>query len=188
MFWLIAPLLLFIFIFYPDKIKKITLYIVDYNKKEAILKIIYDGHEIANYTFKDFMHLKEYVTCDFILYSIPVDNEKYDNYVLRYESVEDVLEVEYTSLKSIELTDVNIIVNETKTYPVDFGRDQYFINGNVLFDRKFVTWYLKSNVQLESDDDYRVVFRDQENNLINLPDYCYILIKKNNYVIVNLIN
>ena len=191
MFWLIiAPLLLFVYFFYPEQIKKIRLYLFAYTKPEPMLKIIYDGEELANYTFKDFLHFKKYITCDFILYSIPIEHEKFDNYVLRYESVEDVLAVEYTSLKSIELTDVHIIVNESETYPIDFGRNQYFINGNVLFDRKFLKWYLKmhQNVYLDSEDDYRLIFRDHKKKNIILPDYCYLLLKKNNYVVVNLIN
>jgi len=190
MFWFIASLLLCFDYFYLNQIKKISLYLFVHKKPEAILKIIYNGEEIANYKINDFLNKKCYITYDFILYSIPVENEKYDNYVLRYESIEDILEVEYTSLKCIELTDLHIIINETEKYTFDFGRDQYFINGNVLFDRKFLQWYLKvhHNVQLERDDDYRVIFRDNENKFIRLPDYCYILIKKNNYVVVNLIN
>lgn len=191
MFWLIIPTLLMCFdYFYLNQIKKISLYLFGYKKPEATLKIIYDGEEIANYRINDFLNKKCYITYDFILYSIPVENEKYDNYVLRYENLDDILEVEYTSLKSIELTDLYIIVNETEKYPIDLGRNQYFINGNVLFDRPFLRWHLNvhCNVQLESDDVYRVIFRDNENKLIALPDYCYILIKNNNYLVVNLIN
>ena len=181
MFWFIsAPLLLFIYYFY--NIIKIILY----NKPEAMLKIIYDGEEIANYTFEEFLYFKKYITCDFILYSIPVKN---DNYVVRYERVEDVLKVEYTSLKCLELTDVHIIINDSETYPIDFGRHQYYINGNVLFDRKFLKWYLKVNHKVCLDEDeYKVTFRDHENKFITLPDYCYLLIKRNKYIIINLIN
>ena len=182
MFWLIiAPFLLFIYFFY--NIKKINLY----KKPEAILKIIYNGEEIANYTFEEFLNNKNSIICDFILYSIPVNN---DIYVLRYESIEDVLEVEYTSLKCLELTDVHIRVNDIETYPIDFGRHKYCINGNVLFDRKFMKWYLNvfCNSDLEEVDDYKVTFRDNEKKLVTLPDYCYLLIKRNKYIIVNFIN
>ena len=182
MFWLIiAPFLLFIYFFY--NIKKINLY----KNPEAILKIIYNGEEIANYTFEEFLNNKNSIICDFILYSIQVKN---DTYVLRYESIEDVLEVEYTSLKCLELTDVNIIINDSETYPIDFGRHQYYINGNVLFDRKFLKWYLNvfCNSRLAEMDDYKVTFRDHEKKLITLPDYCYLLIKRNKYIIINLIN
>ena len=110
--------------------------------------------------------------------------------MLRYESIEDVLEVEYTSLKCLELTDVHIRVNDIETYPIDFGRHKYCINGNVLFDRKFMKWYLNvfCNSDLEEVDDYKVTFRDNEKKLVTLPDYCYLLIKRNKYIIVNFIN
>lgn len=180
MFWLIAPFLLFVYFFYQNK----------KNNTEAMLKIIYDGEEVANYTFKEFSNKKKYITYDFILYSIPVEDEKYENYVLRYENAEDVLAVEYTSLKHIELTDVQIRVNDIETYTINFGRNQYFINGNVLFDRNFLKWYLNVlfGIHLAEKDNYRVTFNDHEKNSITLPDYCYLLIKNNNYIIVNLIS
>jgi hypothetical protein len=192
MFWLIiAPVLLFIYFFYPEKIKKIIISLTSYNKQEAILTIVYDGAEIGNYTFTEFLKKKDSMTYDFILYKIPLLNHPiYDNYVLRYENIVDVLKVEYTSLKWLELTDVHMIVNETETYPIDFGRNQYYINGNILFDRQFLKWYLNvyHHIQLAEEDDYRVNFRDHEKKCITLPDYCYLYIKKNNYVIVNLIH
>jgi hypothetical protein len=174
MFWLIAPFLLFIYFFYRNK----------KNNTEAMLKIIYDGEEVANYTFKEFSNKKKYITYDFILYSIPVED---DNYVLRYDDADDILAVEYTSLKCIELTDVQIRVNDIETYTIDFGRNQYFINGNVLFDRKFLKWYLNMfcGIHLAEEDKYRITFNDPEKKSINLPDYCYLLIKRNNYIIVN---
>ncbi len=152
-----------------------------------MLKIIYDGEEVANYTFKEFSNKKKYITYDFILYSIPVEDEKYDNYVLRYEHADDVLAVEYTSLKCIELMDVQIRVNDIETYTIDFGRNQYSINGNVLFDRIFLKWYLNMfcGIHLAEEDKYRITFSDHEKKLITLPDYCYLLIKNNNYIIIN---
>ena len=178
MFWLIlTPFLLFIYFFYPNK----------KNNTKAVLKIIYDGEEVANYTFKEFLNKKKYITYDFILYNIPIDN---DIYVLRYEDADDVLEVEYTSLKSLELKDVYIKVNDREIYSIYFGRNKYFINGNVLFDRKFLKWYLNvfCNRHLAEEDHYTIIFSDHEKKSITLPDYCYILIKRNNYVVVNMIN
>ena len=176
MLWLLAPFLLFIYFFYSNK-----------KNTKAMLKIIYDGEEVANYTFEEFSSKKKYITYDFILYSIPVEDEKYDYYVLRYENADDVLAVEYTSLKCVELTDVQLRVNDIETYTINFGRNQYFINGNVLFDRNFLKWYLNMfcGIHLAEEDKYRVTFSDHEKNSITLPDYCYILIKNNNYIIVN---
>ena len=191
--WAITPIVLGIEYFYPNKIKKFigTLSHYLYKVPEANIKIILDGEVVANYSFDVFLERKKNIVYDFILYTIPAQhNKKYDNYVLRYDNADDIVPVKYTGMKSIELTDFLVIIDETDCYPIDFGRTQYLVNGNVLFDRTFLKWYLNDyyNVLLNDRTNYRINFRDPEKKIINLPDYCYLLIKKNNFIIVNLIN
>jgi hypothetical protein len=181
---LFAPILTHLFIeyFYSIKIKKIP----------TIIKIIYDGNQIETYEINDFLQLKNYITLnyDYILYEIPFDgNEHYDTYVLRYETINDVYLIEYNSMKIIDLTDMHVIVNETEKYSINFGRSQYMLPGNVLFDRKFMKWYLNMycHTTLHETDTYKYTFRDHKMKFITLPDYCYLLLKKNNYTIVNYI-
>jgi hypothetical protein len=162
--------------------------------RHASLTIIANGNEVAKYSFSEFKAEREkekLPAYDFILYDIPVKVkdplDKYDTYVVRYEKAADVLDLEYTPVKCIELNTVQINVNHT-SYTVDFGRKQYMLNGNVLFDRDFVKWYLNSNnIRLESEDKYTVTFFDQTMNYITLPDSCYLYIKNNNYEIVNVL-
>lgn len=165
--------------------------------RQASLKVIANGNEVAKYSFPEFQAEREkekLPAYDFILYDIPVKVndplDKYDTYVVRYEKAADVLDLEYTNttVKPIELNMVQININHT-SYTVDFGRKQYMLNGNVLFDRDFLKWYLNvhSNIRLESEDKYTVTFFDQHMNYITLPDSCYLYIKNNNYEIVNVL-
>ena len=162
---------------------------------KATIKFICDGEEISNYSFTDFNKIKKTFkkNFDFILYEIPIKKDnyaKYDNYVVRYENVGDVIPIEYNSLKCFELNMIQVTINEaTDPVAIDLGRTQYMINGNVLFDRPFLKWFLNKNCSyiLNQDDKYVITFIDHEMNYITLPDYCYLLVKKNGYDIVNII-
>ena len=63
------------------------------------------------------------------------------------------------------------------------------MSGNILFDRVFLKWYLNKycNTLLDSTDKYIITFIDHDMNYITLQDYCYLLIKKNGYDIVNVV-
>jgi len=161
---------------------------------KTMIKFICDGNEITTFSFDEFVKYKNKtnINYDFILCEIPIvkkDNyEKYDTYVLRYENINDIMSVEYNSLKCFELNMIEMKVLTKETYNIDLGRNQYIINGNVLFDRKFMKWYLNMycNVILDDEDRYIITFIDHNMNYITLPDYCYLLIRKNSYDIVNL--
>ena len=109
---------------------------------------------------------------------------------MRYERIADVLPIEYNSLKCIELNMLQMTINGADIpITIDLGRTQYMINGNVLFDRPFLKWYLnmRCHISLEPEDKYLITFIDHEMNYITLPDSCYLLVKKNGYDIVNII-
>ena len=160
---------------------------------QAMLTFICDGDEIETCSINELKKHKN-INYDFILYDIPIkkkDNyDKYDNYVVRYERIADVLPIEYNSLKCIELNMLQMTINGADIpITIDLGRTQYMINGNVLFDRPFLKWYLnmRCHISLEPEDKYLITFIDHEMNYITLPDSCYLLVKKNGYDIVNII-
>ena len=170
------------------------------NSPQQIIKFICDGDEIRTYTINEFMKKRndikqEQLNYDFILYETPIikkdEYAKYDNYIIRYENIDDVLYIEYTSvLKCFELNMIQITINESETpITLDLGRDQYMMSGNILFDRVFLKWYLNKycNTLLDSTDKYIITFIDHDMNYITLQDYCYLLIKKNGYDIVNVV-
>jgi hypothetical protein len=163
--------------------------------KQSMIKFISDGDEAFTCTYDDFKN-KKYdikINYDFIFHEIPIVKkdkyENYDNYLMRYESVGDIITLEYTSLKCFELNMVQITINDSCTKPIDLGRNQCIINGNILFDRPFLKWYLNNydNSSLEDEDTYTITFIDHNMNYITLPDSCYLIIRKNNYDIVNIV-
>ena len=85
---------------------------------------------------------------------------------------------------------IQIKVNDSAEYSIDLGRNQYMIIGNIVLDRPFLKWYLNTyyNTILAAEDKYIITFIDHNMNYIHLPEYCYLLIKNKNYVIVNEIN
>jgi len=161
---------------------------------KTMIKFICDGNEITTFSFDEFVKYKNKtnINYDFILCEIPIvkkDNyEKYDTYVIRYENINDIMSVEYNSLKCFELNMIEMKVLTKETYNIDLGRNQYIINGNILFDRKFMKWYLNMycNFILDDEDRYTITFIDHNMNYITLQDNCHLLIRKNNYDIVNL--
>ena len=173
------------------------------SKPQAMIKFICDGDEIENYTLTDFFKKKrglnninydsinyDSINYDFILHEVPIlikdKYTKYDNYVVRYENMRDVINVEFSSLKCFELNMIQMTVNGSAEYTIDLGRNQYMISGNKLFDRKFLKWYLNSNynIVLETEDKYIVTFIDQNMNYITLTECNALLIKNNNYDII----
>ena len=162
---------------------------------QQLIKFIGEGEEIDSFTLNEFINKKKEIKIayDFILYEIPIKTqsiyEKYDKYVVRYHDINDVMRLEYTSFKCFELNLIQITINETDNYTIDFGRSQFMVSGNVLFDKPFIKWYLNTfkNIVLDDEDKYVVSFIDHNMNYVTVPSYCYILVKKNSYDIVNVI-
>ena len=164
------------------------------NNPQPMVKFICDGAETEKYTLTDFFNQPKNninkINYDFILHEVPIlikdKYTKYDNYVIRYQNVTDVIGVELNYLKCFELKMIQMKVNDVDDYTIDLGRNQFMISGNILFDRKFLKWCLNSNynVVLEEEDKYVITFIDHNMNYIILPDTSFLLIKNNNYDII----
>jgi hypothetical protein len=61
------------------------------------------------------------------------------------------------------------------------------ITGNILFDRKFLKWYMNKyhKITIKNDDKYSVTFIDHNMNYIILNDTKHIIIKTNNYDVID---
>ena len=185
-------------IYFSNIYKKIKYYIpVFFNKPQPIITFISNGEEIVKYSLSEFIKIqrngKIILKYDFVLYELPIvtndEYNKYDKYILRYENHNDILHLEYNS--SVNTFDFNMIhftFKETNnTYKIDFGRNNFNMNENILFDTKFLKWYMNINysITIDDDDKYDITFIDHNMNYITLPNYCYIIIDKMNYKIVN---
>ena len=154
------------------------------------IKLIRGATEFGNYDLKHFLEMKEGINepCDFAIYEIPVNNNKYDNYCILYEDYKDIVEIKYNNLCSFNFLNMvrfHFTDSTSEIYNLDFGRKQFIIAGNKLFDRKFLKWYLKTNnnVDLGDDEKYTVSFIDHNMLYNTIDENFYIEIKKNTYEI-----
>ena len=183
-------------IYISNVYNKIKLYLpsVFEKKNEPIITFVKDGDEIVIYSLSEFINIqrrgKIILKYDFVLYEIPLPlYDKYDKYILRYENHNDIMHLEYQN--SVNTFDLNMIQitfkNSGNTYKIDFGRNNFNMDGNILFDRNFIKWYLNMHHSycLDDDDKYDITFIDHNMNSITLPYYCYIIIDKKNYKIIN---
>ena len=167
------------------------------NKNNQQFIFIKNGEEVEKLNLNEFNIKQKYkhfpFEYDFILHHIPIENiDKYDKYdycYKRYDNYADIVEKHYIkSPKCIEFTTVVVsIKNSDKTYCIEHGREQFNINGNVLYDNSFLKWALKKyhHLSITDNDEYTVTFIDHNMNYITLPNTCYILIDNTDYKIVN---
>lgn len=158
-----------------------------------VVKFIKEGKQIAEYTFPD-MYTIGYkflpADYDFVLYEIPAtkDDQLYDKYIMRHAKYVDIVLLDYCAKKDFNLFAVQIILNEDikNLIQLDVGNNHLFINGNILFDRPFIHWYLNQyhQLNLENTDTYIVTFIDHRMNYVTLDEHDHILIKKNTYDII----
>ena len=168
-----------------------------FNTNNQQFFFIKDGKEIDKCNLNEFNIRQKYkhfpFEYDFILHYIPIEKidkyDKYDSCYKRYDNHADVIENIYTKPpKCIEFTMVVVsIKNSDKTYCIDHGREQFNINGNVLYDNSFLKWALKKyhHLSITDNDEYTITFIDHNMNYITLPNTCYILIDNTDYKIVN---
>ena len=159
----------------------------------ARIKLIKESTEFGNYELNQFFETKDNINepCDFAIYEIPVSDKKYDNYCIRYEDYKDIVEIKYNNVCSFNFLNMVRFQFKDSTreiYNLDFGRNQYIIAGNILFDRKFLKWYLKTNnnIILNDDDKYTISFIDHNMIYNTIDENFYIEIKKNTYEIMKL--
>ena len=170
---------------------------VSWVNKKAYVKCIQGGEEVGNYEINKFLAMKANVAdeqfktllkeTDFFLYEIPATarDKKYDTYVLRYDNVEEIVEIKHqTDLCSVKFDVIRFeFKNSVRVYNIKFGKQQYIIPGNRLFDRNFLKWFMKThhNLTLKEEDKYLISFIDQEMNYVSFDEHSYILIKKDSY-------
>ena len=163
-------------------------------EEQSSITLIKDGEEISKYEFSKFMELKETGNIitgsyDFILYEVPIsDNDKYDRYIVRYNQHIDIMKIEYNALNEFNFNVMQFKFKDTNvTYNINFNKNQFLVNNNLLFDREFLKWYMNKyhNAIVQNVDKYTVTFIDQSMNYTILTENDYIVIKNKSYDIIN---
>ena len=129
---------------------------------------------------------KNKIDFDFILYYFPRAqlNGKYEADV---RILEDWLPLPAVQVVDLTLLAVQIIFNDTAddVIKLNFCKDNYCVQGNVLFSRKFMQWYLKEkhSRKLLDSDTFVVSFINKNMDVVTLRQES-ILILDDNYVII----
>lgn len=120
---------------------------------------------------------------DMVLCKEPItDSEeyKYNYFRLTRESCMDNLP--YPS--NFSFLDINILNNGEK-YNIDFGENNFYIQGNIIFDKLFLQWYLKQYHRVELAEEYTCNIMDNDVAFITLNSKSHIHILKDKYIIVS---
>ena len=62
---------------------------------------------------------------------------------------------------------------------------QFLVNKNIIFNKKFVRWFMKTQFTIDVNDNYLIKIIDDSINMLEITDKQYILFENNGYVIKN---
>jgi hypothetical protein len=128
---------------------------------------------------------------DLVLYKELLSEKYTDRYVnYKYHIIRLTKESDLANLpqpSTVRFLDILILVNQDK-YTINFGSSNFYIVGNILFDKAFVQWYLKQFFNVNMVESYTCIIMDQNVNLITLDATNYILLAADSYSIVSVNN
>tara|TARA_B110000114_G_scaffold182916_1_gene223118 strand:- start:1406 stop:2056 length:651 start_codon:yes stop_codon:yes gene_type:complete len=137
-----------------------------------------------------FMYINDSNTkSDMVLYewTMPDDN-KYDHVILRFNTaseVSDNFKMSKVNLLAIQITIKHENANDT-IHSIDFQKDNYYIENNILFDQIFINYWCKEKLHIDNVTNYEVSFLDNEMSLNIIKPNEYIIIGKNDFEVVTL--
>jgi len=153
-------------------------------QEDAVILCIMNGKVMNKITGPDLQLLPVFFEYyDLILYKefIP------DNYIYKYQITRLGKGSSLANLpppSAVKFLDITIFTNGKK-YSIDFGINNFYVEGNVLCDKAFLKWYLKEFFQAELDDIYACTIMDANINFITLYENSHIVIKKEDFDVVD---
>jgi len=181
--------------------KKIKTYLPSTDiEPDTTITFVKDGSEILFYELSDFLLLKKLdefssIKYDFILYEMPICkndmslSDKFTKCVLRYEDYTQIVKIKFNTVNEFKFSVIQFSLKNSDTIiSIDFNTIQYLVQGNIIFDQKFLKWYLHKyhNFFIRDEDEYTVTFIDHNMNYILLNENKYIIVKKNKYDIIEM--
>ena len=167
----------------------IYFYFVKLNNSIIFIK---DGIEVKEYEINKLIDTPD--DYDMILYKHYINpndtsSNKLKKNVIRLSNCinRNYLKFPHIIPSNIKFIDIKVSYND-KLYNIDFSsEDNYYIVGNILFDRAFTKWYFKTfhNVWIADDAEYTYNIMDNNVNIISFDSLKYIIIEKDNYVLEN---
>ena len=109
--------------------------------------------------------------------------------IVRFKNVNDIkLDGDYYAESGVKLLGIQLNIKNNgkikQSLPILFYKNcNHFIENNILFDRKFINYYLKTEKMdvLDLDDNYEIVFFDNDINTHTITDPQYIKINKEDF-------
>jgi len=150
----------------------------------VIITFIKNGNEVKECNIDQLKLYKDTINnYDLILYKdIHTTSDKYRYNILRLDKYRISNKYFNYNISNVRFADIQIIYKSNK-YSVDFSKDNYYINGNILFDKEFVKWYLNSayGILIDDKEEYTCTIMDQNINCICLDSSNKIVLEKDSY-------
>lgn len=140
----------------------IDILIFDDDTHDDDILIIKDG-DIVDKT--SYMYIKKYNKIsdyNMILYEWELpENDKYDNYVLRFSNINEVNDKFKTSKVSLLALELCMKTDDSdELYAIDFKKNNYYIVNNILFDKDFLKYWCNNILKIQLSDNYEISFFD----------------------------
>jgi hypothetical protein len=173
---------------------KVRSYLPSTDKEQTDRIIFIKSEQEMVYDIDSFLKSKEEpmllseIDYDFILYEKPVKiHNKIIKCIMRFENSDDIKKIEYISVNYYKFNAIQFnFKDEEQIISINFQDNQFFVTGNILFDRKFIKWYMYKfhSISINDDDSYYITFIDHLMSYVMLDENRHILIMKHNYDII----
>ena len=149
------------------------------------INLYMNGDLVKTYTSEELICKKtSYPQHDLVLYYWKVpDLEKHK--VAVYSTIDDLSDKFSNSKTKIYSAIIKMISWGGDEYEIDLSENDYMLEGNRLFDKTFIKYWLKnySQEELMDDDIYCVTFFDQDMEQVTIDEGSYIILTKDSYKI-----
>lgn len=169
-------------------VKKITIKLIE--NGEIVKK--YDNEYLNNYNDEKEFIIKntEVMINKYMIIGEYSDEENIK--IVRFKNFNDIkFDSDYYCESDVKLIGIQLNIknngNIKKSLPILFYKNyNHFIENNILFDRKFINYYLKTEKMdvLEIDDNYEIIFFDNDINTHTITEPQYIKINKKDFEII----
>jgi hypothetical protein len=164
-------------------------FIMDHESEaEPIILCIKNGQIMSKLTGSDAQLLPVcFDYYDLVLYKERVNNNNNDNNKYKYQVTrleKDSCLANLPPPSTVNLVDITVFTNSQR-YTLDFGSTNFYVEGNILCDQKFLQWYLRTFLKVELLEPYMCTIVDADINCITLYVNSHIIIQKEGFDIVN---
>ena len=140
----------------------IDILIFDEHHNDDDILIIKEGDIVDK---SSYMYIKNYDSIsdyNMVLYEWELpENDKYDNYVLRFSNINEVNDKFKTSKVSLLAVELCMKTDDCdELYAIDFKKNNYYIVNNILFDKDFLKYWCNNILKIQLSDNYEISFFD----------------------------